>query len=98
MSNIFNSVNSQTTPIILCYYTNHTSQIQIIRLINTDRGKLEKIVFPQQRMLFEATPESQLEIVNHKDGNITKSQFISCSDLEIALDRSSKSLVSAVRA
>lgn len=47
---------------ILCYYVNATSQIQIARITNIPNWYFERVVFPGQRLLFEAQLDAQLEI------------------------------------
>ncbi len=47
---------------ILCCYVNATSTIQIARIANIPSWYFERVVFPWQRLLFEALPEAQLEI------------------------------------
>lgn len=48
----------------LCCYTNHTSHIQVIRLVNQSHTNWQRVIFPGDRFLFEADSESNLEIVN----------------------------------
>lgn len=47
---------------ILCFYTNETRFIQIIRMGDMPEPSLERVVFPGQRLLFEALPEAFIEI------------------------------------
>lgn len=47
---------------ILCYYENATSQVQIARIANIPNWLFERVVFPRQRLLFEALPEALLEV------------------------------------
>lgn len=47
---------------ILCCYTNSTQQMQMIRITNIPNWNFEMIVFPKQRLMFEACPEANLEI------------------------------------
>ena len=47
---------------ILCCYVNATSTIQIARIANIPSWYFERVVFPWQRLLFEALPEAQLEV------------------------------------
>ena len=85
---------------ILCYYTNSTNQIQIIRVktninetsltlgdLPQEEGEanlhFEKVVFPHQQLLFEASPKSQLEIYISQEDNKMLAQLISCQVLEI---------------
>jgi Domain of unknown function (DUF1830) len=43
---------------ILCFYKNTTSKIQIARLSQ----QFEQVVFPGEKLLFEAIPEAELKI------------------------------------
>ena len=54
--------HSQLNNQVLCYYSNPTNQIQFIRITNIANYYFEKVVFPQQRLMFEAFPEALLEI------------------------------------
>ena len=65
----------------LCYYFNPTAQIQLIRVTNGHHFNLEKIVFPQQRILFEAMPEAQLEIYNSQSRKPKIAKIIPCQIL-----------------
>ncbi len=47
---------------ILCYYFNASSHLQIIRIAQMPNLYFERVVFPKQRLLFEALPEAYLEI------------------------------------
>jgi hypothetical protein len=65
---------------ILCAYINATSQIQIIRIKNIPKLHLERVVFPGQRLIFEAVSEANLEI---SSGDIS-SICIPCQELLVA--------------
>ena len=68
---------------MLCYYANHTATLQNIR-INCWRSKpFERIIFPQQRILFTAMPKAYLEISTNYAGKGTVSRQISCETLRI---------------
>lgn len=47
---------------ILCSYINVTRRIQVIRLTNAPKRQFEKVIFPGQRLLFEAVSGAKLEI------------------------------------
>jgi hypothetical protein len=47
---------------ILCYYENASSQVQIARIANIPNWMFERVVFPRERLLFEALPEALLEV------------------------------------
>ncbi|PSB27203.1 DUF1830 domain-containing protein [Stenomitos frigidus] len=62
MAQIFDPLPSSSTNPILCCYVNATSRIQVARITNVSNWYFERVVFPGQRLVFEALPEAQLEI------------------------------------
>lgn len=62
----------------LCCYTNRTDKIQIARIVNIDQWYFEKVIFPQQRLLFNAPAEAELEIYGNDSGETTR---IRCEEL-----------------
>lgn len=52
---------------ILCCYRNSTSQLQIARISDQESRLAERVVFPGEQWLFEASPEAYLHI-HGKDG------------------------------
>ena len=68
---------------ILCYYINSTRKMQLIRVASSQNLSLEKIVFPQQRILFEAIAEGQLEIYTSQAGKQKIAQVIPCQSLQV---------------
>lgn len=68
---------------ILCWYTNNTQKIQLMRVTNNQNINLEKIVFPQERTLFEATTEGQLEIYTSQVEKRKSAQIIPCQKLQV---------------
>lgn len=73
----------KTVATMLHYYSNHTSKIQIIRVTDSQNITLEKMVFPQQRILFEAMPEAELEIYHNQSDRPKIVQIIPCHNLGI---------------
>lgn len=47
---------------ILCGYVNTTNLVQIIRIANIPGWYFERVIFPGQRLFFEAQPEAELEV------------------------------------
>ena len=47
---------------IFCHYVNATSVVQIARITNIPNWYFERVVFPGQRLLFEAPLRAELEI------------------------------------
>lgn len=68
---------------MLCYYTNFTNQIQIIRIINMPDLFLERVIFPGQRLLFDASPAAQVEVYTAKAMGAVLSDQISCQSLRV---------------
>lgn len=62
MAQILDPVPFDESIHILCCYVNATSKIQIVRISNVANWYFERVVFPGQRLVFEATPQSLLEI------------------------------------
>lgn len=83
MPPITNSTSMQQSPKVLCHYFNSTYKIQLIRLWNGRSYSLERIIFPQQRILFEAKPEETLKVHVKRNGKqLLKTIFI-CHSLQV---------------
>lgn len=63
------------------HYSNSTNEIQVVRLINARDRPISRVVFPQQRILFEAISEGTIEIYVGKNGKKVLQQVIDCQDL-----------------
>lgn len=70
-------------PHILCFHSNSTPYLQLIKLINSKDFELERVLFPQERLMFTAVPEAQLEITTCKQGSPGKPERISCDRLQV---------------
>ncbi len=68
---------------ILCSYINTTNRIQIARITNVSDWYFERVVFPGQRLLFEATSDAQLEIHTGTIASAILSDRISCHSLKV---------------
>ena len=55
-------LSSKDNSSILCYYANVTNQIQVVRIGNIPNWYFERVLFPRQRLMFEAAVEAVLEI------------------------------------
>lgn len=84
----------QMTNKILCYYMNLTNFLQIARMNTIHSGKFERIIFPRDRLMFEAFPDNILEIETANYETVTIS--IPCNKLrvreEINSDRQSAAI------
>lgn len=71
---------------ILCYYVNATSIVQITRIANIPNWYFERVVFPGQRLLFEAPLEAKLEIHSGEFPNAILTDKIPCICLLVSVD------------
>ncbi|MEL6499812.1 MAG: DUF1830 domain-containing protein [Cyanobacteria bacterium J06623_1] len=78
-----NSTLTQQASKKLCYHVNSTNRIQLIRLWNGKKYQLEKIVFPQQRILFIATPEEILEVHTKQESEQVLAAIFVCHNLQV---------------
>jgi Domain of unknown function (DUF1830) len=62
MSQLLDPLPDDSTNPILCCYVNATSKIQIARITDVPNWYFERVVFPGQRLVFEALPQAHLEI------------------------------------
>lgn len=84
MPQILDPVPSDESEPILCCYVNATSQIQIARITNVPNWYFERVVFPGQRLLFEAISTALLEIHTGMMASAILSDTIPCSSLLVS--------------
>ncbi len=83
MAQILDPLPNSEAKKILCCYVNATSRIQVARITNVDNWYFERVVFPGQRLIFEALPEALLEIHTGMMASAIISDTIPCSRLSI---------------
>ncbi|MBW4442867.1 MAG: DUF1830 domain-containing protein [Plectolyngbya sp. WJT66-NPBG17] len=83
MPQILDPLPSGGSDPLLCCYVNATSQIQIARITNVPSWYFERVVFPGQRLLFEAPSNAQLEIHTGMMASAILSDTIPCSSLMV---------------
>ncbi|MEM9276416.1 MAG: DUF1830 domain-containing protein [Cyanobacteria bacterium P01_F01_bin.143] len=83
MSQILDSLPYGENDSILCCYVNATSEIQIARITNIPNWYFERVVFPGQRLVFEAISTAQLEIHTGMMASAILSDTIPCTRLSI---------------
>ncbi len=81
MSQILDSLPSNKPEHLLCCYVNATNKIQIARITNVPNWYFERVVFPGQRLIFEALGEAQLEIHTGMMASSILSDTIPCHRL-----------------
>jgi hypothetical protein len=83
MAQIFDPIPADNSGSILCCYVNATSQIQVARITNIPNWYFERVVFPGQRLMFEALPDAYLEIHTGMMASAILSDKIPCERLVI---------------
>lgn len=88
MAQILDPVPAESDNHILCCYVNATSKIQIARITNIEDWYFERVVFPGQRLMFEALPEALLEIHCGMMASAILSDTIPCDRLRLDKEES----------
>lgn len=83
MAQILDPIPAGQRKSILCCYVNATSHIQIARVTNIAHWYFERVVFPGQRLIFEALPDALLEIHTGMMASAILSDTIPCQRLSI---------------
>ncbi len=83
MSQILDSLPQDDADLICCCYVNSTSQIQVARITNVHNWYFERVVFPGQRLLFEAPNHGYLEIHTGMMASSILSDKIPCQQLMV---------------
>ncbi|USR90177.1 DUF1830 domain-containing protein [Phormidium yuhuli AB48] len=86
MAQILDPLPKDSSDPILCCYINATSQIQVARITNIQNWYFERVVFPGQRLVFEAMPQAQLEIHTGMMASAILSDTISCQRLKVTTE------------
>ncbi len=87
MAQILDSLPPEQSGKILCCYVNATSKIQVVRISDIPNWYFERVVFPGQRLVFEAPRVAHLEIHTGMMASAILSDTIPCDRL--ALDEPS---------
>lgn len=67
---------------ILCCYFNNTGKVQVARISNIENWYFERVVFPGDRLLFEAPSAAELEIHCALNGSISCDRM-ACESLQV---------------
>ena len=83
MAQILDPLPPEQSGKILCCYINATSKIQVARISDIPNWYFERVVFPGQRLVFEAPREAHLEIHTGMMASAILSDNIPCDRLVI---------------
>lgn len=82
MAQVIDSVPSNY-PQLCCCYSNVSSKIQVVRITNISNWYFERVVFPGQRLMFEAPSNAMLEVHCGMMASSILSDTISCERLKL---------------
>ncbi|MEM8673645.1 MAG: DUF1830 domain-containing protein [Cyanobacteria bacterium P01_G01_bin.67] len=80
---MLSSLAPATSNSILCCYVNTTAHVEVIRITNILHWYFERVVFPGQRVLFEAPTMARLEIHTGMSISSIISETIDCQQLQL---------------
>ncbi|WP_138497758.1 DUF1830 domain-containing protein [Nostoc sp. PA-18-2419] len=83
MAQILDPLPPEQSGKILCCYINATSKIQVARISNIPNWYFERVVFPGQRLVFEAPRKAKMEIHTGMMASAILSDKIPCDRLMI---------------
>ncbi|MFM7560515.1 DUF1830 domain-containing protein [Cylindrospermopsis raciborskii] len=83
MAQILDSLPPEQSGKILCCYINATSKIQVARISNVPNWYFERVIFPGQRLVFEAPKYAQMEIHTGMMASAILSDTIPCDRLRL---------------
>jgi len=93
MTQILDPIPESEKDNLVCCYINGTSTIQIARITNIPNWYFERVVFPGQRLLFEAVTGALLEIHTGMMASAILSDSIPCEELSINMQESAEALL-----
>lgn len=83
MTQILDSLPADCANRILCCYINDAYKIKIARIKNISNWYFESVVFPGEKLLFEALPEAQLEIYVTNFSTVALVEITTCDRLAV---------------
>jgi hypothetical protein len=86
MSQILDPLPDGNIDRVCCCYINRSSSIAIVRVTNIPNWYFERVVFPGQKLLFDAPISALLEIHTGMMASAILSDTIPCSQLVLAVE------------
>lgn len=83
MTQILDSLPADCVNRILCCYINEARKIKIARINNISNWYFERVVFPGEKLLFEALPEAHLEIYVTNFSTVALVEITACARLAV---------------
>ena len=83
LSSIKNNTQKPAQKPAICCYVNTSTHVEIARITNIPHWSFERVVFPGQRIFFEAPPMARLEIHTGIAISSILSETIDCQELQL---------------
>jgi|GEM_PF-1112627 len=83
MTPLLSPIPREFDELVLCYYLNQTTRVQVIRIANIDQWLFERTIAPQEGLFFRIPPHAQLEVQWHDVGGIKLLDLITCHNLRV---------------
>ncbi|MGB7443711.1 MAG: DUF1830 domain-containing protein [Coleofasciculaceae cyanobacterium] len=83
MNQLLHTPHSEYNERILCCYVNGTSNTLVAKVTNIPNWRFERVVFPNERFLFEAPPTAELEIHRNTPSGKVLSDKVTCNYLRV---------------
>ena len=80
---LMSSTPSKIPELAICCYVNTNDRIQIARITNIPHWYFERVIFPGQRLIFEAPLIGKLEIHTAMMASAILSDTIHCQELQL---------------
>ena len=74
------SIVETATP-VLCYYTNTRDRVQVIRLDDGSDRNWQRVVFPRERLMFDALATAVLEVYEGGEDGDRLFERLDCREL-----------------
>ena len=83
MTQILDALPTQWPNKILCHYHNRSCDLQIARITNISNWYFERVIFPDDVLIFEAIAEATLEIYKSDGVATLLSDHLHCETLQV---------------
>ena len=80
---MLSSIENTTQKPAICCYVNTSTHVEIIRITNIRNWFFERVLFPGQRVVFEAPLTARLEIHTGMAISSILSETIDCQELQL---------------
>ncbi|ABW30268.1 DUF1830 domain-containing protein [Acaryochloris marina] len=77
------TLESQPTQLTFCSYCNPSPRVQVVRITNIKNWYFERVVFPQQTLVFDAPRTAHLEIHSSEIATAIQVDCIPCRRLAV---------------